>query len=202
MSQDVDTLRAAFAARSQPESALASCPEPERVYDAALGRLPLTERLEVVDHVAGCAHCANAWRLAREMQPGAESRRRLGAPLAAAAVLVVAVGVVQLLPPPEPVYRDAGGETPLSLVTEPSLPRSAFVLRWSPPPSGATSTLRVLRNDLEPLLSISGLPGSSYRVPPDALEDVPSGAQLLWQVEVRLPGNRRVTSETFVVTLR
>jgi hypothetical protein len=55
--------------------------------------------------------------------------------------------------------------------------------------------------DLVAVLEKQGLTSAELAVPAALLEKVPSGGQLLWQVEVRLPDGQRVASQTFVVTL-
>lgn len=64
MADSDDDLRSLFAAaflRGQPTDA---CPEPEVLFDAFHKLLPVEEVLAVVDHVAVCPVCADAWRLA------------------------------------------------------------------------------------------------------------------------------------------
>ena len=40
------------------------CPSPERVWGAVKLELPLTERVEIIDHTTECLACAEAWRIA------------------------------------------------------------------------------------------------------------------------------------------
>jgi hypothetical protein len=41
-----------------------NCPTAERIWGAVKLELPLTERLEIIDHTSECLACAEAWRIA------------------------------------------------------------------------------------------------------------------------------------------
>ena len=62
---DDDRLRLLFAMTFEEGLPTDECPGPERLLDAFLRLLPVEERAAIIDHVAGCAVCAEAWRLAR-----------------------------------------------------------------------------------------------------------------------------------------
>src|SRR5690348_10154673 len=95
---------AALAERATPTDA---CPPAERLWDAAHGELAPDEVATLVDHVAQCALCAEAWEISADLaKEGASApaarvltfpNRRVWtwAPLAAAAVIVIGVFVVQ-----------------------------------------------------------------------------------------------------------
>lgn len=220
--QDDAGLREAFAARTgRPPAGPEGCPEPGRIYDAVRGELPPGEMREVVEHLALCPECAEAWRLAvaiaeeaAEAGAGeaafrpAPSRSWYLQPLRAAAAValaVVAVGVVWTVlraPEEEPVYRAAGEPEIRSLVpADGALPREAAVLRWTPvpeeEPDGTTYDLLVSTAELVSVAEADGLEEARYRVPPEALEDLPAGASLLWRVEAHLADGRTVRSPTF-----
>lgn len=200
MIQHVERLRGAFADRSQDAAALSDCPPPERIFDAATGRADPSERTRTVDHVSACAACAEAWRLALAFEGAPLPRRQPWkgpVPLAAAAVLVLAVGVTQLMPPAPSPYRDGGGARPESALAVERLPREAFVLRWSLPDGYTTRAVRVLRPDLEPLHLTQNPSGNSLRVPAEALAGLPSGSLVLWQVEAEGPDGGVVNSATW-----
>ncbi|HLE85309.1 MAG TPA: zf-HC2 domain-containing protein [Thermoanaerobaculia bacterium] len=212
------TLRNAFQARTGGPPPGTACPEPGRIYDAARGALPPGETREVVEHLAVCPDCAEAWRLAaafeEEAAAGTEpvsSRARSPRylrPVAAAAALVLAAlaaglwWTVVTVPEEAPVYR-AGAELEIrSLLPEGEpLPRDAAVLRWAlggdGSPEGTTYDLLVSGEDLQPLAEADELEEPSYRVPPAALEALPSGAEILWRVEAHLPDGRTARSPTF-----
>jgi hypothetical protein len=212
------TLREAFQARTGGPPPGTACPEPGRIFDAARGALPPGETREVVEHLAVCPDCSEAWRLAaafeEEAGVGAEpasvrtrSRWYLR-PVAAAAALVLAAlaaglwWTVVTVPEEAPVYR-AGGELEIrSLLPEGEpLARDAAVLRWrlgsDGAPEGTTYDLLVSGEDLQPLAEAAELEEPSYRVPPAALESLPSGAEILWRVEAHLPDGRSARSPTF-----
>lgn len=62
-------LRSLFAGAFQGGVPTDACPSPERLFDAFHGVCSHEERLEVLDHLAGCAVCADAWRLASRTRP-------------------------------------------------------------------------------------------------------------------------------------
>jgi hypothetical protein len=216
------TLRDAFQSRTGGPPAGVSCLEPGQVYDAARGALAPGATREVVEHLALCPDCAEAWRLAaafeEEAGVGAEPvdiRTRSPwylRPVAAAAALVLAAlaaglwWTVVTVPQEAPVYR-AGGELEIrSLVPEGEpLPRDAALLRWAlggdGAPEGTTYDLLVSGEDLQPLAEADELEEPSYRVPPAALEALPSGAEILWRVEAHLPDGRTARSPTFTTQL-
>jgi hypothetical protein len=219
---DDAALREAFAARTGPgPGGPGACPAPERIYDAARGALPPGDVREVVEHLAVCPECAEAWRLAAALEEEARaagkeaafrpaSRRpwylqpvRVAATVALALVAVAVVWTVVQAPEEAPVWRDAGALAVRSLLPEgEALPREEAVLRWTPvpegDPKGTTYDLRVTTEDVFTLVAeAEGLEESSYRIPPEALRDVPSGTELLWRVEARLEDGRSVASPTF-----
>jgi hypothetical protein len=58
-----DRLRFLFASAFQQGGAAEGCPEPEVLVDTLERRLPDGLRATVVDHLAGCPVCAEAWRI-------------------------------------------------------------------------------------------------------------------------------------------
>lgn len=76
MSEDLTRLREIFAAAADDDPlrhTLATpdgrCPDPEQVFDAAHGDLAPDAVAHLTDHVARCPACAEAWRLALELEP-------------------------------------------------------------------------------------------------------------------------------------
>ena len=61
-----DSLRFLFAKAFENSLPTDDCPAPEVLFDAYTGVLPAGEREAVVDHLAVCPVCAEAWRLARQ----------------------------------------------------------------------------------------------------------------------------------------
>lgn len=75
MAESDSDLRTLFAAAFVTGTPGDDCPDAERLFDAFHKLLPVEETLEIVDHVAGCPVCADAWRLAsRTDVPGPERR--------------------------------------------------------------------------------------------------------------------------------
>ena len=213
--EEHERLSHAFAARRQSRGRN-ECPDPEQLFEAASGNLTRDQRMTLLDHVAQCADCTEAWRLAMELgarpvELAAESGasiapgRRPVWRSAIAASVVLAAGVVGYLALPVrdeiPRYRDAAEPlAPASLVTG-SLPRDRFVLRWSPGPQGSSYSVRLSTADLALLLVQQNIASPELSVPASALAQVKSGDQLLWQVEVRLPNGQQIPSETYIVTM-
>jgi hypothetical protein len=129
-------------------------------------------------------------------------RLRRWLPLAAAAVLVVGIGLgaLHLLTrqTSAPAYRSQEDRWIESEVSpNQPLPRAECVLRWTAGPEGTTYDLTLTTGDLEPLARVWRLERSEYRVDPGVLKDVPSGETVLWRVTAHLPDGRVVSSRTF-----
>lgn len=204
---DRETLCEAFAASMETAGDGRSCPAWEDLWSSAHGEMDRTGEDGILMHVGECASCAAAWRVARDLATdhavGKRRRRFSLMHLAAAAILVVAVaglGVVWLTPDdPAPVYRAMEGEW-----LQPEIPldtpiaRDDCLLRWTPGPVGSTYHVRVTGENLE-LLSVGRwLDEPEFLVPASALEELPPGSVLLWQVSARLPDGRNVDSGSFI----
>jgi len=204
--EELEKLSRAWAARDQ-SSAHEQHPDAEELYEAAAGNLDRARRLEIIDHVAKCAECTQAWRIALEV-----GAREAKVPVtqrpwrfALAASVILAVGLVTYLVIPvdheTPQYRE--GVDPLAPVSAigSTLPRDQFVLRWSAGPAGTTYLVRLSTADLGSLLVKSDIAATELVVPGSVLANVKTGEELLWQVEAQLPDGRRVVSETYAVQL-
>jgi hypothetical protein len=209
-------LRDAFRERRTGAARPGACPSPERIEAAVDGRCESDELNEILDHTAACPACAAAWRLARSLQ-GQDRKvvrtsrfRKFTSPrwtaLAAAAVLVLAVGVAVV---PDlirqqrgPVFRS--NETTAvrsSMEDGTALPRDRFVLRWAAELDDAVYSVQVLDRDLNVLVSADHLTETEYEVPEVALESLGPGDVVLWRVEALPPDGRPVGSPTFTVTI-
>jgi hypothetical protein len=207
---DIARLRAALASF---EGKSDSTTDAGRIFDALHGELSAAEREAVVDELVVNAEAAEAWRLARELTPESGETRALTpergplwtwVPLAAAAVLVLAVGG-QVFGPwrvgDEPVYRSSDQRSISSqLPNGAALSRAKPSLRWTAI-EGARYRVRVLTAALEPLEEASDLTAAEYTLSAETLNKLPPGAQLLWQVEARIPGAARIVSPTFTARL-
>jgi len=195
----------------------------DRIWLAVSGALPPEERRDLVDRMAVDPACAEAWRVASEMWRASQTSAANGAVpagsaeviratrwtpswLAAAAALVLAttIGVVSILNrPPGDEFRTSRGTVVESLVpaVEP-LPRDGFRLRWTPGPAGSRYDVRVTTEDLRVLATVADLTAPEFVLAPAALEGVPDGARVLWQVDVSLPNGERITSPTFITLVQ
>jgi hypothetical protein len=209
-----DDLRRAFASLAGNAAGPEACPAPERLWEAVRGELMPEEARALVAHTVDCAACAEAWRLARALEPPTPAQPRLveprrartwwGALAAAATIALVAAGLLvrRAEPPAAPAYRSGDAAPIRSLVPEDRpLPRAAFVLRWTPGPPGTRYGVRVTTEDLTPVTEASDLDAARFTVSADALASLPAGTKLLWQVHAVAPRGGRTLSSTFVSRL-
>lgn len=75
LSPEADALRVAFAGALLGRVGLDACPPSEAVWDALHGTPTPAQRAKIVDHMATCPMCAEAWRLAVRGTPAAAERR-------------------------------------------------------------------------------------------------------------------------------
>jgi hypothetical protein len=198
---ELSRLRAAFAApvsggtgTPEPEA----CPPSDRIWLAVRGELPPDELREIVDHIATCPACAEDWRIAMAFEE--ESRGDVPVPAPAprsfvatvrqrawmaiaASVLVAFIGFQGFhFFQPKPEYR-GGDETGIqSLVEGPSLPRDAFILRWTPVAGAEAYNLEVMTVGLDHLYSAEGLTTTTCQIPPASLARLRSGDKVHWMV--------------------
>ena len=203
--EDVARLRAAFAS---VEEGTQERVDAERIFEALHGTLDPEERRALVEELASNPDAAEAWRLAREMDPGPGAQRvglvRNWRWLAAAAAVVLTAGIGwQLMGPTrdttEPIYRGVESRSITSaLPPDATLPREQLVLRWNGVP-GARYRVRVLTSDLEVLEESAETDVLEYRLSDETMRRVEAGSYILWQVEGRIPGDTVIVSPTFRV---
>ena len=209
-----EKLRAAFASRPGAGEPSPSCPLPETFFDATMGALPAAETLKLVEHSVGCASCAQAFRLARELAAELEpaplplrARDGIWTPairktlfaitgLAAAAAMFF---VVQK--PSAPIYRADAIEL-TSRIQPASLPREQFILRWSALAAGTRYSVNVATPDLNVLFAHGGLVQAEVQVPASALAKVAAGSQVVWRVTALLADGRRIESTAFLTAVQ
>ena len=212
-----DGLRGAFISDAELQAEGANCPPAEMILESVRGELSAKDDEVVLFHVGECGACAAAWRLAREL---AEEKIPVGSPtrargptilawgrwVAAAAVLIVAVGLgVQFMGPEveeEAIYRTQESAW-LLLEGEDgeALPRESFLLRWSDGPDGSTYDIRVMTEELDLVAEARMLELSEFQVPPEAMETLPDGARIFWQVTAHLPDGRWLDSDSFLAII-
>jgi hypothetical protein len=220
MSKDLESLRDAFLAvpAGPPRS---DCPQPAEIWDGAQGGLAPGRLTRIVDHLAACMACREAWRLASDLQEGSPEVRApegisssanawwpWAAAAAAAAILVVSFALPgwgtfgRRSRPSSPLRGSMTGELK-SLISETDLqPRNHLLLRWSPAVTGARYRVHVTTRDLTEVGGAAGLDTAEFVVPEKSLTSLPPKATLLWQVSALLPDGRSITSPTFVVRVR
>ena len=164
------------------------------------GRLsePDSERLE--EHAMGCAACAAV------LERGADLRRAFGerlfsapepAPVrigrdlwtlaaAAAAVVVMAVGIVQVSGRPEPATPEVlrGGTAGTFDFTVSAAGNGQVLVTWLRVPAASTYRIEIIRSDGEPVLT-SETADDRVEINVGALPPRPSGSTLLAKVQGR-----------------
>jgi hypothetical protein len=203
----VDEIRRALAEAADAGLRAEGCPETTRIWEAQAGTLSVFETRAVVEHTTRCPVCAETWRVAHGLGAVADESVRRSRPwlqplLAAAAAIVIALGVWVVFPPGvekrSPVLRE-GRVEPIRALVDPDRPisRDAFRLSWSPVADGTVYVVRVTTESFEPIYTSDALPQTGCVVPSSVLGHLAPGTRLMWQVEaVRIDG-RRITSDTF-----
>jgi hypothetical protein len=215
-----DDLRAALSRVSEITGDGTACPNRDRLVASARGELPRSEDGEVILHIAKCSACGTGWRVAHDVAGERENdawvvRQRVASALGrtrwatAAAVLIVAIGGGILISERfserdvAPAYRGQEEAVLQSLLPESEpLPKNEFVLRWVAGADGSIYDVVLTDERMRTLDRATGLTSPEYRVPPESLETVDSGARLFWQVSARSPDGRRSESATFIASVR
>jgi len=184
------------------------CPVADDLSELASGALAGARREAVLDHAAWCHDCSlevqSAIALFEETRATFGGRRRLAVGLwsvgAAAAVALIAIAVSLLSPPERPSsrFRDIDVGAVRSLVNDDeTLARDDFLLRWSAASEGSRYELRITDERLRLVYRARGLERAEHRVPESALQDLPPGIRLLWQVDVLDATGGRTTSPSY-----
>jgi len=215
-----ERLREAFASRDPVAGPDGPCPDPETVWRAVRRELPHDRIRQIGLHATTCGECAEAWRLAREVnleapadvipfeRPSRDKNRTrswwIGGALATAAALVMVALLLPTGPGPGPTGQGAlrGAEEIIRPVTDLASPlaRESCTLSWQGP-AVARWEIRVATEDLRVIAEARNLDATEFTVPAEALADLPSGATIVWQVHATLPDGRRVASRSFVQSL-
>lgn len=212
-------VRAALIATPEDGVVSETPPEPSRIWAAVQGELPPREAQEVVDAATQDPETYAELRLAiamtRELsvaqgQPAIAPKRKSRiiwyAPALALAAALVALWSLRSMPDPvdqapSSSYRDSTpAAVKTALPTGSLLPRSAFILKWQAVVGGRYA-VSVSTEDAELITHVQGLRTPSFQVPEASLAAVPSGARILWRVEVVGADGSRDKSATFVAVL-
>ena len=194
------------------------CPDDRAIWDAANGDAGADDTAAIIDHTTTCGACAEAWRLARAIDDGADElgaarARKLHASrrgwIAAAVAISAAAAILVFMLARRAgdergdrvIYR--GGDSPIkALVDDDSvLDIDGFELRWEPVAERARYDVVVTTDDLTIIDRAEGLTATAYTVPAATLAGIERGVRLFWRVDATLPSGRRVTSATFAVRL-
>jgi hypothetical protein len=120
--------------------------------------------------------------------------------VAMAAVLVIVGGIVIVTrqKPAEPTLR---GDIHSLIADDHPLPRNNFLLRWSGGPPGARYHLTVTTSELKRLVLERDVERPEYRIPPERLAGLASGARILCHVEARTPDGSVISYGNFAVSV-
>jgi hypothetical protein len=218
---DLARLRAAFASLAdQPDQRGWPPADAERVFTALHGDMSAEERRAVIEELVRYPDAAAVWRLARELTPeqamakmnataaayAAPARRwnqaRTWLSIAAAALLLITLGGLWQLQSMRrtdtPAYRSAASAIASRLPPGQPLSRANPVLRWTEI-ADARYHVRVLTPSLDLLDEADEIREPAYRLREDVLRRIPSGGEILWQVEAIVPGRASAASPTFSV---
>ena len=199
-----------------------TCLSSDWMWDAVSGRQPPADLEAGLAHVAQCAECAEAWRMAHELlvatgqlpalTAGARTwpSWRVWLPAAAAlVVLVIGAGADRgwfdgpaARPGDAEVVRGASPALTTAMRDGSACERAACRLAWNDAGDGARYAVRVTTADLATVAVTTGLTEPGYTIPAERLRAVEPGADVLWQVEAVLPDGRRLSSATFSLVVR
>ncbi len=201
---DDGDLRAAY--RGASAAAGGECPSADDLAALAAGAFDAAAGGRLLAHVSRCSRCADDLRLILPARP-APARRRAWRPLAAAAILAVALplGAWWASRPEAPgaVYRQPAQASPLTPVGElpdgADLPRGAFVLRWKPVAGAARYDVIVADAALAPLHEVRGASATEVTVPAASL---PERGAVLWRIEAVMPDGSRRASPLYRAVVR
>jgi hypothetical protein len=195
------------------------CPTADDIWSALHLELPAADRLRIIDHTAECPVCAEAWRLAMEMENADSTeiealpalvpwhRRPSAWARLAAAMAIIAFGTVLALrwptPSPDPVVRDRPANAIRSLLAEnASLPKDAFRLEWSSGPAGSRYDVIVTTTGLDDVANVRAIERTELTIEPGRLAPFAPGTRLLWRVVARTPDGRTIASPTYAVIVQ
>jgi hypothetical protein len=203
-------LQEAFAGLGETATPRPDCPPADRLWAVATGEAPVEERHEIIAHMATCASCASAFRLARGLAEEKKDAAVLRGPWtrwrpvigALAAILLLAIVVPGLWRSQPSPYRGGQDQEIRSLLDDAVLSRDHAELRWNPGPAGTLYEVRVLTRDGAEIAVESDLEAPRYQIPASALAEVPAGAVLYWQVKALYPDGKSSASKTFEVKLQ
>ncbi|MEM7481250.1 MAG: hypothetical protein AAF481_08760 [Acidobacteriota bacterium] len=194
-----EELREMLSVDGETDRPQSDCPDSDLIWQAVAQELSPEDTRKVLAHVSQCPFCARAWGLASDMESlPRPSERRTAAfigylpKIAAAAVVLVVIGVGALFFLPKDVERGAQAELTTSMTADTVLSASEFELRWQHLDADRFD-LRVtwITSDHSgEVIEIENLTASpsgetTFRVPEQDLEGVPSGARILWRVTAK-----------------
>ena len=209
-----EAAREALSAYGEEAPPRDDCPPPDDLWQAVQGTLAPAATERLVEHVSGCPACSESWNLTRDLArtqsqpvlPATWIRRSRPLWLALAAALVVALALPLIERSRPDVHRGESARITTTLKAT-TLHRTDCLLTWHGPPEAEVYDLElrwVFEEQFGTLAPLDPIPASkqemSYRVRPELLADVPSGARLLWSLTARR-GRTVIDQRGFTVVL-
>jgi anti-sigma factor RsiW len=212
---DQEKLKALYRAGTQPGDRSA-CPGSEELLRGAEGRLESAARARFAAHLTACSACAAEFRLAAELEPWADRTARNLFPgaraistlprprsrfaealLAAAAVVVVALGVVYFRDrgsgaSPAPTVR---GDRPASWTSVTPIDGAIMTgapsrLSWPGVDGAAAYELTLFDAESTLVWQSERLVSPAIDLPPTAGDKLGAGGTFFWRVTAFRPGER------------
>lgn len=211
---DDEALREAYAPKLRDTSTGHGprCPSPDALLAAAKGEGPERERLQVLDRALQCAACRRELALLQAVSGSGTGQRAASArssswrrfvPLAAAASIVLAVGIVSLdrwrQRPDEEIMRTGpGGAGEITLIAPASERHAAakpVTFVWHSVPGAIQYTLEVDTNDGTVLFAARGA---------DTVQTVPNltAGERRWSVRAHMDDGSERRSVSRVLRMR
>lgn len=125
----------------------------------------------------------------------------VGGALAAAALALLVVRTPPPAPSPEAGPMRAAETVVTSALDSKALDRARPELRWSSAGPGASYSVTVTTDTLQPVARTGGLSETHWTLPADSVAALAAGTVLLWRVEAQLPDGSRHRSPTFEAVL-
>lgn len=215
--EDTQDLRTAFQNRAVLEIPT-ECPPSDKIYAAVAGELSGEETLAIVDHLADCPACAQAWQLASGLQQAEEEEKKeredfaqaaipsnvvtlkprlvaRAAPLAAAAVLLLGVGITLVNVDRNPEVRYRGGPVVEGVGAAPTYSQNDSVLmfHWDMSFKPRSVTLNIYDVDLNLIHTVSHAE-EHFVVPLQNIDGLTES--IFWQIEAELDSGATMRSDT------
>jgi len=217
-----ESLEQAWRADYEPYADGQECPSDAEIFEAVTQGVDIEHRRSIVEHTAICGACAQSWRIAAEIErarPGiiqaddqfqARWRRPVPWAVAAAAVSIMAIGVVWMLPqidpgtpPPGDVSVLRGNDVEgfgINAPDEVTISGEPPVLSWQAVDNAREYHVRIVDDELNPVYAAT-VETNRLKLPTEALYDSDDGQTIYWYVLAMLTDGAQRRSETKTIVV-